>query len=283
MTKLSSILLGFLIFAVSNTIDAATCHALIIGLGKQKDKCWTKIHGDNDVQHVKQMLNGAGYKDIVTLTNEQATKANIVSSFKALASRCKKGDVVYIHYSGHGQLMTDLNGDEAKKWGKSRHAGWDEAWIPYDAYMNYGSDDRGEKHLCDDEVAELLTAIRRKVGNAGEIIVSIDACHSGDATCGEEYECVRGVDTKFIIPRKSNSIVMEPMAERWMTISACKPYQLAMEMKDLNIGKLTYALCALGKLVLQMDNKALEASLVQFMEMNKGRLPQTPVVTGNKK
>ena len=53
-----------------------------------------------------QMLKDLGYTDFTTLTNEQATKVGMVDAFMSLATRCRKGDVVYIHYSGHGQLMT---------------------------------------------------------------------------------------------------------------------------------------------------------------------------------
>ena len=44
------------------------------------------------------------------------------------------GDVVYIYYSGQAQFMTDLDGDESKRW-KRKHSQWDESWIPYDTYM----------------------------------------------------------------------------------------------------------------------------------------------------
>lgn len=260
---------------------SATRRALIFGLGKQADSCWGKINGDNDVYYVEQMLRTIGYTDIVKLRNEEATKAAMVQAFIDLAGRCRKGDVVYVHYSGHGQLMTDLNGDEAEKW-NGRHAQWDEAWIPYDAYMHYCPEDRGEKHLCDDEVAMLLSVIRQKVGSKGEIVVAIDACHSGDATCGEADEPVRGVDVKFNIPKTILDTPAEPVKEEWLTISACLPYQLCTEIKDIRIGKLTYALYSLGAETFKMSGRQLESTLRTYMEMHKGRLPQTPMVTGKK-
>ena len=122
---------------------AKTHRALVFGLGKQLDTSWAKIHGDNDVYYVVQMLQNMGYTDIVTQKNEEATKQGMVQAFLNLAERCQKGDIVYIHYSGHGQLMSDLNGDEQYKWQNS-HANWDEAWIPYDAYMVYGKNDHGD-------------------------------------------------------------------------------------------------------------------------------------------
>ena len=263
-------------------LGAITHRALVFGLGKQADTMWGKINGDNDIYYVKQMLQKAGYTDIVSLKNEQATKQAMVDAFKSLARRCQKGDVVYIHYSGHGQLMTDLDGDEALKWNNS-HSQWDEAWIPYDAYMVYGPKDKGEKHLCDDEIALLLQAVRDRIGKHGKLTVVVDACHSGDATCGpDDEECVRGVDMRFTIPKVSTQSYANKgkVIENWRTVSACKPYQLCTEMKDLRVGKLTYAIYKMGMKVLKQDNETLEKTLYDFMEQHKGRVKQTPMVSG---
>ena len=269
------------LMALSLSVDAVIHRALVFGLGKQADKAWGKIHGDNDVYYVVQMLQQAGYTDVVTLKNEQATKAAMEEAFVSLAKRCRKGDVVYIHYSGHGQLMTDLDGDEALKWNSS-HGQWDEAWIPYDAYMVYGPNDRGEKHLCDDEVARYMQAIRDKIGRRGELVVVVDACHSGDATCGPDDECVRGVDVRFTIPKPLDEDMPRLAEENWRTVSACKPYQLCTEVKSLQVGKLTYALYKLGMKVLKQNNQQLEQTLDDFMEQHRGRIRQTPMVSGNK-
>lgn len=110
-----------------------TKHGLVIGLGQYQDKTWGTIHGDNDVPLVKDMLAACGYKDIVTLVNKDATKDGVISSFENLSRKCKNGDIVYIHFSGHGQQITDVNGDEDD--------GFDEAWIPYDAMYAYSSQD----------------------------------------------------------------------------------------------------------------------------------------------
>ncbi len=258
-----------------------THRALVFGLGKQEDSRWGKIHGDNDVYYVVRMLQDMGYTDIRTLKNEEATKRGMVQAMLDLASRCNKGDVVYIHYSGHGQLMTDLNGDESFKWNNS-HAQWDESWIPYDAYMTYGPKDRGEKHFSDDEVAKFLQVIRLRIGRKGQLTIVVDACHSGDATCGENDECVRGIDIKFSIPKKVGTAVEKPRTEMWQTISACQPYELCTELKDKQVGKLTFALYSMGRKVQAKNNEELEQLLRAFMDKNKGRLPQTPMVSGKR-
>lgn len=276
MKKLLSIII---LTVMASMAEAVTHRALVFGLGKQEDPTWGRIHGDNDVHYVVNFLQQAGYTDIVTLKNEKATKQAMVEAFQSLAGRCRKGDVVYVHYSGHGQLMTDLDGDEALKWENS-HADWDESWIPYDAYMVYGPNDRGEKHLCDDEVAILLQAVRDKIGKRGRLTVVVDACHSGDATCGEMDECVRGVDTKFSIPRKLNMPMPQLTEENWRTVSACKPNQLCSEVKEKQVGKLTYALYRLGIGIMRLDNGRLEQRLNDFLKQYQGRIRQTPMVTG---
>ena len=248
---------------------AQTKRALVIGIGEQEDKNWAKINGDKDVQYVQKMLRDAGYKDVRTLVNKQATKAGIVSAFKKLSSQCTVGDIVYIHFSGHGQLVTDVNGDEGD--------GWDEAWIPYDAYLSYGEKDKGEKHLIDDEINVLLSAIKNKIGNKGKILVVVDACHSGDSARGDDDDdgvVTRGVWNEFIIPgvKKAKST---KAPERWLTLSACKDFQLNQEIKDPRVGKLTYALYKSAQ-KREVTFKDIEI----FMDQYRVRLPQTPVLTG---
>ena len=258
-----------LLFFLSVSMVAQTKRALVIGLGEQKDKSWAKINGDKDVTLVLQMLQNVGYKDVQTLVNKQATKAGIISAFKKLTAQCAVGDIVYIHFSGHGQQVTDVNGDEGKK------DGWDEAWIPYDACLKYGKKDKGEKHLIDDELNTLLTAIRNKIGDSGKLLVVVDACHSGDSSRGDEDEVIRGVKDEFVIPiKKRGKTVKAP--ERWITLSACKDFQLNQEMKMPKVGKLTYALYMLPK-----DGTLTFESIENFMVRYRSRLPQTPVLTGD--
>ena len=121
-----SVMLLSVIFA--SALHAQTKRALVIGIGQQEDKGWGKINGDRDVPFVEEMLTNAKFKamDVKKLVNQQATKAAIVNAFKSLASQSKRGDMVYVHFSGHGQQMKDMHNDEKD--------GLDECWIPYDAY-----------------------------------------------------------------------------------------------------------------------------------------------------
>jgi len=269
MNRLLTILSVVLIFS-SLQLSAQTKRALVIGIGEQADKSWAKINGDKDVPLVQQMLHKVGYTDVRTLVNKQATKAGIISAFKKLAAQCTDGDIVYVHFSGHGQQVTDVNGDEGKK------DGWDESWVPYDAYLRYDEKRyKGEKHLIDDELNTLLTAIRNKIGDSGKLLVVVDACHSGDSSRGDDIdETVRGVKDEFVIPVKRRGTARKA-PEQWLTLSACKDYQLNQEMKNPKVGKLTYALYTLS------EKGCVTIEAVQmFMQRNRGRYAQTPLQTG---
>lgn len=264
-------------------VKAETKRALVIGLGEQVDSSWGKINGDNDVPIVCDMLTAAGYSSITTLVNSEATKSGIVSAFNSLISKCRKGDKVYIHFSGHGQQITDLNGDEAARRTSSYRDSLDEAWIPYDAFRRYSPTYHGEKHLTDDEIGAMLTRIRNKVGSSGDILVVVDACHSGDGTRGEPEEGdapVRGAWDNFVIHDGEKTDDGKRIAEDWITISACKSYQTNEEMKGMAVGKLTYALSKIFVEQPGLSNGKLEDALRTFIMKNPGKRPQTPVLTG---
>lgn len=278
-------LIIYLFLLLSLSVTSQTKRALVVGLGQQQDKAWNKINGDKDVPIVQGMLKSAGFKSVTTLVNQQATKAGIIGAFKQMAASCKQGDVVYIHYSGHGQQMTDVHNDETD--------GLDECWIPYDAYRKACKTYHGEKHLTDDELNVYLNAIRDKIGAKGKLLVVIDACHSGDGTRGDEDEVVRGVEDVFkavkslIIGDNDKEKVInqkaKPLAERWITLSACKSDQVNIEMKNPAVGKLTYALWMELKNGDKINNEEFIKRIRKFVNRNTSSRPQQPVLTGNDK
>lgn len=289
MKKIIGILGFIMLLFLSVVAQAQTKRALVIGLGRQEDKAWGKINGDKDVPFVEEMLKNAKFKvgNIRKLVNQQATKAAIVDAFGKLAAQSKRGDVVYVHFSGHGQQMKDVHNDEKD--------GLDECWIPYDAYRKPCVKDRGEKHLTDDEVNRYLNAIRDKVGDTGKMLVVIDACHSGGATRGDEDEVVRGVDDIFEAIKsfiwgsssEENEKVVNPNArenkERWITVSACESGQVNFEMKTPAVGKLTYAIYNKVKGSAGVDNEDFMKQIRKFVNSNTGSRPQQPEITGEDK
>ena len=286
----------YILLLFSLSVTAQTKRALVIGLGEQQDKAWNKINGDKDVPFVQAMLKNAGFKSVTTLVNRQATKVGIVGAFKRMTASCKYGDVVYIHYSGHGQQMTDVHNDERD--------GLDECWIPYDACRKASATYHGEKHLTDDELNVYLNVIRNKIGARGKLLVVIDACHSGDGTRGDDDEVVRGVEDTLVVDSQNarglyetfemlKSLFMgdydkekiindkaKPLAERWITISACRSDQVNVEMKSPAVGKLTYALWKELKNSDKVNNDEFMRRIRKFVNRNTSSRPQQPEMTG---
>ena len=289
-------IITYLLLLLSLSVTAQTKRALVIGLGEQQDKAWNKINGDKDVPFVQAILKNAGFKSVTTLVNRKATKVGIVGAFKRMIESCKQGDVVYIHYSGHGQQMTDVHNDEKD--------GLDECWIPYDAYRKASATYHGEKHLTDDELNVYLNAIRNKIGAKGKLLVVIDACHSGDGTRGDDDEIVRGVEDTLVVDSQNARGLYEtfeaiksffvgdigkenvintkakPLAERWITISACRSDQVNIEMKKPTVGKLTYALWKELKNIDKVGNDEFMKRIRKFVNRNTSSRPQQPEMTG---
>jgi metacaspase-1 len=74
----------------------------------------------NDVNNIKKYLikhQGFQEKDMLILMDDgrhhQPTRANIMNAFDRVSQYSKAGDVVFIHYSGHGGRVRDTSGDEA--------------------------------------------------------------------------------------------------------------------------------------------------------------------------
>lgn len=289
-------IITYILLLLSLSVIAQTKRALVIGLGEQQDKAWNKINGDKDVPLVQAMLKNAGFKSVTTLVNREATKVGIVGAFKKMTASCKQGDVVYVHYSGHGQQMTDVHNDEKD--------GLDECWIPYDACRKASATYHGEKHLTDDELNVYLNAIRNKIGAKGKLLVVIDACHSGDGTRGEDDEIVRGVEDTLVVDSQNARGLYEtfeaiksffmgdngkeniintkakPLAERWITISACRSDQVNVEMKSPAVGKLTYALWTELKNSDKVSNGEFMKRIRKFVNRNTSSRPQQPEMTG---
>lgn len=289
-------IITYLLLLLSLSVSAQTKRALVIGLGEQQDKAWNKINGDKDVPLVQGMLKSAGFKSVTALVNRQATKTGIIGAFRKMVASCKQGDVVYIHYSGHGQQMTDVHNDERD--------GLDECWIPYDACRKASATYHGERHLTDDELNVYLNAIRNKIGAKGKLLVVIDACHSGDGTRGDDDEVVRGVKDTLVVDSQNARGLYEtleaiksffmgdngkenvintkakPLAERWITISACRSDQVNIEMKKPSVGKLTYALWKELKNSDKVNNDEFMRRIRKFVNRNTGSRPQQPEMTG---
>lgn len=231
------------LFVATFCVAAQERYALLIGIGRYPDNSgWSSIHGDNDVVIINQLLLKQGFKkeNVRTVTNSSATKAGILTALDELRNCVADDDVVYIHFSGHGQQVTDLDGDETDH--------YDEAWIPYDALNRFIQGVyEGQNHILDDEINLYLNGLRAKVGPKGKIVLVADACHSGSGSRGlsVDEEFIRGSSAPFIIPDSRSNVIKKESPVLWLYVGACKPYQTNYEHKSSDgvyYGSLSYVI-----------------------------------------
>jgi len=149
--------------------------ALLIGIGKYQ--AVPRLPGSkNDIDLVHQVLvsrYGFSEQDIHTVMDEAATREGMLAAFNRIIKEAGPNDVVYIHYSGHGSQVQDLNGDEPDQ--------LDETIVPVDGRTE------GVPDITDDELEEILSRLKTP-----KAVVVLDSCHSGTATRGLEVR-VRSV------------------------------------------------------------------------------------------
>ncbi len=223
------------------TMNAETKRALLVGISDygnamEDPNKWANISGANDVLLLSPLFSEHGYI-VTSLVDSQATHANITNALMEVAKDVKKRDVVYIHFSMHGQPFEDLNGDEED--------GWDEALIPVDAEMLYAEGVyEGKNHLLDDELEVYFNDIRSKLGSEGQLIVILDACHSGTASRGDD-DHIRGTREGFTCSGKYYTPDRTQETNDYFTVAsingqspvtfieACRSYQVNREVRDV--------------------------------------------------
>ena len=146
--------------------------ALLIGIGRYAHlPPERQLHGPPaDVAALADLLTNAhAFDHITTLVDEQATRKAILDAFADLVDATQPGDLVMIHYSGHGSRVPDIHGDEAD--------GWDSSLVPHD-----GRDSDGlAPDILDDELNPFFGRLVNE-RQAGDLVLIFDSCHSAGMT-----------------------------------------------------------------------------------------------------
>lgn len=202
-----------LLIPFSFLVSAGEKHALIIAVGDYpEDSGWKNISSENDVTLIKKTLLDQQFneKNINVLTSKNATKEGILTAFKQLQNQVKSGDVVVIHYSGHGQQIFDSETDGFL----DEVDGLDEALVPYDAKSKFQKGVyEGENHLRDDLFGDIVADLRNKLGQNGQLLIILDSCHSGTATRGGEIKH-RGTSAPFAPGDWTPAQAIQKMSDR---------------------------------------------------------------------
>ena len=272
--------------------------ALLIGINYNNNPDATLNGCYNDVVNVSQYLRtvlGYATSSVTVLTDGNRgaagagtasvvppTRQNIIAGMAALVAGMVAGDEAVFHFSGHGTLVRDTNGDETT-------TGLDSCLCPLDYNAPASA---GGGVITDDEIRALLV---NKVPRGARLYVFLDCCHNGTG-CDVRYKYE---DFSVLLRPPSartaplwrtqqkafaNQKYAETAGEVYM-ISGCRDEQTSADayINNAFAGALTYAVFA----ILRANNatirtyswSALLRDVRHFMRANRySQIPQ--IMTG---
>ena len=242
-----------MVFAATGRLASkpvSTKYALLIGIDQYDNDAFKLLEGaKNDVKLMKDILIsrfGMKAENIVILMDEKATHITIKNQFDTLAQKIKPGDMVYIHYSGHGSYTCDLNGDEDPVWAK------DSTWVCYGARSTSGDSGKScsevlaskkaepveapvmglgqlnDYDILDDEIHTWLASLEKKTD---QVIFVSDSCHSGTVSRGENALMTRGAP----IDMRAHPLGTSPVETTLLSgirVTACRDEEKANEYRE---------------------------------------------------
>lgn len=222
-----------------------TAYILAIGVNRYANQTFNLRFAVPDAQDFSEelrnrqaALNHFARVEVVTLFDEQATKANIVAALNRLKGdplpvgapaalerlkATQPEDAVMVFFAGHGVAV------EPRFY-----------LIPHDLGYTGNRETFNEtdfrrvlgRSLSDEELVKLFEGV-----DAGELLIVIDACNSGQAL--ESDETRRG-------PMNSKGLAQLAYEKGIFVLTAAQSYQAAKENAELGHGYLTYALIESG-------------------------------------
>jgi metacaspase-1 len=265
--------------------------AVLIGVNRYKIPGADLRGCVNDVKNLGAVLAeiyGFSKNDVATLTDLNATKKAMQAAIKGLIAGAKAGDVLLLHYSGHGSNVPDDNGDEAD------HR--DEILCPTDLDW--------KDPLRDDWLRATFDKMRQGVS----LTVIMDCCHSGtntravlppdapiinrylpspwDLVAAESGRKLRGLRLRNLgagakARRAKSDIVHADIPE--LLLTGCRDTQTSADayIAGTYNGALTYNLvAALRDAKGNISYRDLHARTTE--KLKKGKFDQVPQLEGNR-
>lgn len=172
MTRMKAFML--LVLLTMSTLPCfADRYALIVGINEYEASKALALDGcENDARNMQNVLvKKFGFASdplhMRLLLSRQATRANVMAGLKWLATSAKPQDLVVFFFAGHG-------GQRAAEKDLNEPDGYDEVFLPYDMKLLDQSND-----IVDDELDDWLKTLK-----TNNVVIVLDACHSGTGTRG---------------------------------------------------------------------------------------------------
>jgi hypothetical protein len=216
----------------------------------------------NDVVNIRNMLIDAyGYESAnITMlrddsaANNKPTAANILKQLVSIVSQSASLGQIWIHYSGHGSQIYDINGDERDS--------MDEVIVPCD-FTSYGV-------ITDDTVFSIV-----KQSKCPTVLI-FDSCNSG-TVCDLAWNFNALSGTQVSVVKTNNSTIINPNI---FCFSGCRDEQTSADIYNNSsaqaCGALTTAFIESLRLNKHnVDVKTLYLSIVAYLkQMGMEQIPQ---------
>ena len=253
-----------------------TAYIIAVGINQYANDQYNLKYAEADAksfaEEVRLRQNQIGMFDrveVISLLNENATKANILSALKRLSGepgaptlkatgsdaplkKIEPEDTVIIYFAGHGTA-------QAQRF----------YLIPHD--LGYTGDrtklnEKGLQEILSHSISDLELEDVVEGLDAGHLLLVIDACNSGQALEAEEKR--RG-------PMNSKGLAQLAYEKGMYILTAAQSYQAALEAAQLGHGLLTYALVEEGLKTANADTEPKDGVLIarEWLDFATERVP----------
>jgi hypothetical protein len=258
--------------------------ALCVGIEQYQHFPLATLHGcANDARAMASLLTdllGFETSDITLLTDQAATKANILSELKRMVDSALAGKNHHLvfSFSGHGTLVPDLNLDD---WDRA-----DEAFCPYDLATRGPQWDR-DHLIVDDELHDLLVQLPPTV----LLEVYLDTSHGGSGL--QTLDLLMDRQPRFLPPpsteayrdieyrraRPAHQKLLEKGLSHHILWTACKEGQVAASalIQGEWHGAFTWHFCHEARLSGNRDSRAKILAKVR-MDLRNHHFTQVPIL-----
>jgi hypothetical protein len=180
--------------ALSATSAARENYAVLVGVNNYTnlDRQYQLQGPVNDVALMRSVLRTRGFAEdnILILADgiggaQVPTRHGIMQAIAMVTERAKRGDFVYLHFSGHGSQQPE---DVTRTDRSHKPDGMNEIFLPRDIGTWTERDTSISNAIVDFEINAVVTALR----NRGVFVWAVfDSCHSASMARGAALEDVR--------------------------------------------------------------------------------------------
>lgn len=245
--------------------------------GLSGGKTWNKypfmsINTANDLDTLRDVLvtyNGFDPARITTVTDEAATRNQLLAALRKFSASLQKGDIVFFHVSSQGIIIPDQPDSLRKFEGLA---------IPCrDANYPDNPSLSSSNFIFQYQLEAFFNDVKKVIGKTGQLIISLDACHSGKLLSYQAGTENNKEVTAIASRGESNNMLFNLVRDEnipTIIYTATTSEGLGYEMRD-DRGKIfgAYSLALAGALSspLSLNSEEVHEEVVSFLKENAKR------------